>query len=682
MAIDKKITDLITATTDLTREVNVKKQILDSAVSQAVSSQVSAAQSESNVIALDDAYRAVFGTIGYQVPVPYATGIELTQATQTVEYDGETYAPIMSDLPFTTSGTFEVNKFRLIQGVSGADLAGPGGAALVGNAVMAVGSIADLLALPPGQRKADMRYLVASFHAGWEVADVYVGPVGGGPFLWDADSEEDDDGGTVLAVPGVTKGRFKRLWDGPKTPEMFGAKGDGSDDRDAIASLLASAGEIMIPAGKTYMVGSGHFYLQSNSHVFGKGTIKRLPGAGGHLLYITNATTNFLVEDITLDGNDRRVPYSTATVGSGNNIYINGANSDGIIRFTTLLNAARDGIYIRQDAGEVPSRIVVYKNKIIGSTRSSVSVVGGDDIEITHNQCIDFGLCGINFEAHAPATACRRGRVKHNLVVPAPLATSSSIAIQNPQRLSKENFYDFEVDDNIVYAVNGNTAIGSPGPGFGTYARRNTIYGAISAIGAYDIIEDNVMPTTGNHPLETTQAMIGTGTGGVVRRNTIMEAGSNGIYCSSGGATIEFNFVGPCGKFVTGSLKSEGIYSRGDGNIIRYNVTEDLQETPTTNRGIFVRDGINNVIEENEHRGTYLNVPYSITSSQDQSFRATGMRKHNYRNAPPTSGAWEVGDEIKNSAPAPGGYMGWVCVTAGDFVSETPVFKGYGAITE
>jgi tripartite-type tricarboxylate transporter receptor subunit TctC len=45
--------------------------------------------------------------------------------------------------------------------------------------------------------------------------------------------------------------------------------------------------------------------------------------------------------------------------------------------------------------------------------------------------------------------------------------------------------------------------------------------------------------------------------------------------------------------------------------------------------------------------------------------------------APPSSGAWTVGDVVVNSSPAAGGWIGWVCITAG-----TPgTWKGYGAIS-
>lgn len=75
---------------------------------------------------------AVQGSIGYLPPVAYAAGINLTLAAQTVGYSGQTYAPILSVLPFTTSGAFETAKFRLIQGVAGVDLAASSGASMVG----------------------------------------------------------------------------------------------------------------------------------------------------------------------------------------------------------------------------------------------------------------------------------------------------------------------------------------------------------------------------------------------------------------------------------------------------------------------------------------------------------------------------------------------------------------------
>jgi hypothetical protein len=36
-----------------------------------------------------------------------------------------------------------------------------------------------------------------------------------------------------------------------------------------------------------------------------------------------------------------------------------------------------------------------------------------------------------------------------------------------------------------------------------------------------------------------------------------------------------------------------------------------------------------------------------------------------YASAPPQQGTWRVGDQALNREPKAGGYVGWVCVTAG-----------------
>ncbi|AZU97853.1 coil containing protein [Vibrio phage LP.2] len=59
----------------------------------------------------------------YLPPVPYAAGISFTEAdyTKTIERNGIVYAPLPSQIPFTTSGTWtgdDENKFFVVQGVT------------------------------------------------------------------------------------------------------------------------------------------------------------------------------------------------------------------------------------------------------------------------------------------------------------------------------------------------------------------------------------------------------------------------------------------------------------------------------------------------------------------------------------------------------------------------------------
>src|SRR5690554_4842818 len=76
------------------------------------------------------------------------------------------------------------------------------GAAIVARGVVAVDSIADLLALPEGQKKEGLRYLVRGYHAGSDM--------GGGEFIYDPDDTATPaDGGMVFDAPGG--GKFKRM---------------------------------------------------------------------------------------------------------------------------------------------------------------------------------------------------------------------------------------------------------------------------------------------------------------------------------------------------------------------------------------------------------------------------------------------------------------------------------------
>lgn len=79
---------------------------------------------------------------GYNAPVEYVAGVILSSDQQTVAYQGEVYAPKAAELPFTTSGTFEVTKFVQIQGVAGVNLAAPSGSSLVGYLPAGTGAVA------------------------------------------------------------------------------------------------------------------------------------------------------------------------------------------------------------------------------------------------------------------------------------------------------------------------------------------------------------------------------------------------------------------------------------------------------------------------------------------------------------------------------------------------------------
>src|SRR5690554_1049481 len=144
---------------------------------------------------------------GYQDLGEYAPGIEITAHNQYVTFGGQPYLLKPSiPVPYTTSGEWTGDDFKLIGDDSlRQDLANPDmGAAMVARGVVAVDSIADLLALPEGQRKEGLRYLVKGYHAGSDV--------GGGEFYWSSDSDKTEHDGGYVIDPSHPSALFSPSW--------------------------------------------------------------------------------------------------------------------------------------------------------------------------------------------------------------------------------------------------------------------------------------------------------------------------------------------------------------------------------------------------------------------------------------------------------------------------------------
>ncbi|XYJ11820.1 hypothetical protein ACSUZJ_07465 [Telluria sp. B2] len=220
------------APTTVDRLGNTKRTIAGLISSAASAVQATADGLLGSLVAkIEAAANTVLSSLGYAPPVDYVAGIKLTTRTQTVEYGGHVYAPKAAELPFTTSGTFEVAKFRLIEGVVGADLADSSGASLVGNGGETVAQSLDALQLPDyaalrayrGPRKSVYVTGVLGTAAPSGIAGMFVRD--------DADTATADNGGTCFVT--VAGKRFKRAgWEKLRV-SMFGFK-----DNDDITSAL------------------------------------------------------------------------------------------------------------------------------------------------------------------------------------------------------------------------------------------------------------------------------------------------------------------------------------------------------------------------------------------------------------------------------------------------------------
>lgn len=129
------------------------------------------------------------------------------------------------------------------------------------------------------------------------------------------------------------------------------------------------------------------------------------------------------------------------------------------------------------------------------------------------------------------------------------------------------------------------------------------------------------------------------------------------------------------------STPATGIAGSLNGNLFTFT---NLTDSYKFNGGDAVQDSIGGlgttyVQVVNYANGTmivdgYTASPTACTMSQ-RAFNLTAQSV--YASAAPVSGTWYVGDVVYNTAPTSGGYVGWVCTTAG-----TPgTWKTFGVIS-
>lgn len=186
-----------------------------------------------------------------------------------ITYVDQEVAGLIDDVTPASDKAYSSQKVStdLAAKVSSADLADDTdpakGAAIGARAAVSVGTISDLATAPRDRR---LTAVVTSYSGGW--AATSEGPTGGGEFYWDDLCTQDDDGGITIAVPGVTVGRWRRLYNGAVNVRWFGAKGNGaSDDTLAFQRAIAFAKKgtgnlgtaVYAPSGSYVITGSLDF---------------------------------------------------------------------------------------------------------------------------------------------------------------------------------------------------------------------------------------------------------------------------------------------------------------------------------------------------------------------------------------------------------------------------------------
>jgi hypothetical protein len=112
-----------------------------------------------------------------------------------------------------------------------------------------------------------------------------------------------------------------------------------------------------------------------------------------------------------------------------------------------------------------------------------------------------------------------------------------------------------------------------------------------------------------------------------------------------------------------------------------YRLIVDKSPNVVLDNVVITRDGINvgqairlrnsskvTLINGSIATGSFLDTPYSLDASSELVLERAS--------APPSTGRWDVGNTVYNSAPTAGGNIGWVCTTAG----EPGTWKTFGDI--
>ena len=182
-------------------------------------------------------FQAFLVSSGYVSKGDYAAGVVLAERNEYVAVDAATtgtspglYRPNASaTLPLTLTGTWATDSANLVllgDDVLRQELAGAGGAAMIGRGAQVVDSIAALRTL--SRLSASKSAFVTGYYS--------PGDGGGGPYYLDqADTSSSDNGGTVIVAS--DGGRWKLARTAEISIKQFGARATGAEGNNADADL-------------------------------------------------------------------------------------------------------------------------------------------------------------------------------------------------------------------------------------------------------------------------------------------------------------------------------------------------------------------------------------------------------------------------------------------------------------
>ena len=182
-----------------------------------------------------------------------------------------------------------------------------------------------------------------------------------------------------------------------KTPEMFGAVGDGiTDDTAAFNNALAGGGYILCKADATYLVDAEEQLIVDNNTILNLNgsTIKAKPNSADYYnIIMIDCKHNVVVENGVIIGD--RDGHTGITGEWGYGVYVHASN-DVLINNLNISKCWGDGIAITNHDTEYNNgyrthNIKVTNNKITDCRRQGISVMWCYDIFIHNNIIKDIG---------------------------------------------------------------------------------------------------------------------------------------------------------------------------------------------------------------------------------------------------------------------------------------------------
>lgn len=448
----------------------------------------------------------------------------------------------------------------------------------------------------------------------------------------------------------------------------FGAKGDGiKDDTAAVQAALNFGGNIYFPPGvysikKTLTVSVANTHLKGSGEGYIGTQIKTLRGFSGSNMFKVN-DYGAIFEGIMLWGDGKLrgvdatisgIDFDRADLAADIDCFVKNcafsylntcirAIGKNISIRDSLFGQAKRGITFNQRAGTSCYGVRIERNRFHGVGGADYKGSADNDPDVVGanpGYCIDARETGdITFTQIVDNYADTSGRF---FIGRLPFGTLSGNVIKDAwsTAIQVENSTHVNITNNQI-----RSGFKSKDTGHGVY---------LASMVSMSNVEGNIVSGFCRHGIYHDS-----GYQNIISNNQVIDNNFTGQLTGDGiniaAGTISNVVTGNVVRTTTGGSSGHryGIYTGGsscffDGNLIQASMVANFLDESVSSLG----------------------MTQSVTET----------RRTVYGNGVPTTGLWSRGDRLLNTAPAPGGILGYICTTSGT-AGSTAVFKSFGTIS-